>query len=64
MIIATALGFYLLAGLLFAVVFVVAGIHRLDTNARGSGVLFRIMMLPGTIALWPLLMVRWLGTRS
>ena len=64
MIIASAIGLYLLTGLLFAIAFVAAGIHRVDVNARGSGVVFRITMGPGSIVLWPLLMVRWLRTRS
>lgn len=48
-------------GVLFAVAFVTTGVKRLDTNARGSGVAFRLLILPGSAALWPLLLGRWIG---
>lgn len=54
---------YAAFGLLFAVVFVVAGVGRIDHAAAGSGLGFRLMILPGAAALWPLLLVRWINTR-
>lgn len=53
-------GAYLVIGLLFAVPFVLRGVNRIDEVARDSGWGFRLMILPGSIALWPLLLVRWL----
>jgi hypothetical protein len=58
-ILATA-GIYALAGLVFAVAFVTAGIGRIDSAARGAPPAFRLLVLPGSIALWPLLAARWL----
>jgi hypothetical protein len=52
---------YALAGLLFGIAFVASGIHRLDHLAKGSGIGFRLLVLPGSAALWPFLLVRWLG---
>jgi len=47
-------------GAVFAVPFLAAGIHRVDSHAKGSGLGFRLLVFPGVAALWPLLMGRWL----
>ncbi len=52
-------GVYLLAGLAFAVPFLIAGAARLDSSARGAGWGFRLIIVPGVAALWPLLAWRW-----
>lgn len=46
-------------GVCFAVAFVVSGVARIDARAAGSGVGFRLLILPGAAALWPVLAVRW-----
>lgn len=46
-------------GLVFAVLFVTMGIERVDPLAKGSGIGFRLIVLPGVAALWPLLLARW-----
>ncbi|MBI1765305.1 MAG: hypothetical protein HYR56_28150 [Acidobacteria bacterium] len=51
---------YALLGLLFAPAFVAFGVTRLDAAARGTGLGFRLLILPGVAALWPLLLWRWL----
>jgi hypothetical protein len=51
---------YFSLGFLFAVAFVTTGVSRLDPNAKGSGVLFRLLILPGSAAFWPLLLRRWI----
>jgi hypothetical protein len=56
---AAALGLYAGAGLLFALPFLAWGLPRIDTAARGSSLAFRLLILPGTVALWPLLLRRW-----
>lgn len=47
-------------GLLFAIFFVLIGVGRMDASAKGTPVFFRLLILPGAAALWPLLLVRWL----
>ena len=47
-------------GLLFAVVFTIFGVGRMDASAKGAPVFFRLLILPGAAALWPLLLRRWL----
>lgn len=54
-----ALEAYSAAGLLFAAAFVFR-VQRVDSEAQGSGIGFRLLILPGVAALWPLLLSRWL----
>jgi hypothetical protein len=58
--IAVALGLYAAAGLLFALPFLAWGLPRIDTAARGTSLAFRLIILPGAIALWPVLLRWWL----
>jgi hypothetical protein len=53
-------GIYAFIGLLFGLLFVTWGVSRIDPSARGAGVGFRLMVLPGVMALWPLMGRRWL----
>jgi hypothetical protein len=55
---------YATLGLLFAVPFVLRGIGRIDAAAQESSWGFRVLVLPGAAALWPLLLRRWLSRRS
>jgi hypothetical protein len=50
---------YAAIGILFGIAFVTVGIGRVDPVAKGSGVGFRLIILPGAAALWPLLLGRW-----
>jgi len=50
---------YTLLGLGFALLFVTRGVTRVDPAARGTGWGFRLLLLPGAVALWPLLARRW-----
>jgi hypothetical protein len=54
-----ALGLYAALGLAFAVAFVVRGVGRIDPAARDASWGFRLVVLPGVVALWPLLARRW-----
>lgn len=59
----TALGVYAGVGLLFGVAFVTRGAARIDPQAVGGSWGFRLAILPGVAALWPLLAGRWLRRR-
>jgi hypothetical protein len=50
---------YSVVGLVFGLAFVTLGISRLDPVAQGSGLGFRVIVLPGVVALWPFLLLRW-----
>jgi hypothetical protein len=54
-------GGYLLAGFLFGLAFVTLGVTRIDPAARGTSAAFRLLILPGSLALWPLLATKWAG---
>jgi hypothetical protein len=56
-----ALGVYLLCGLVFAIPFAFIGAGRIDPHACHGSWGFRALIIPGTMALWPLLARRWLG---
>ncbi len=55
-----ALGLYAGVGLLFALPFLAWGLPRMDAATRGTSFAFHLILLPGTAALWPLLLRRWL----
>ncbi len=54
-----AVGVYASLGLVFAVLFVWLGVQRLDSEAQGSGIGFRLLILPGVAAFWPMFLYRW-----
>ena len=49
---------YAVLGVLFALPFVSAGVQRIDSQAKGSGFGFRVLIFPGAVAFWPLLLHR------
>ncbi|GJM21606.1 MAG: hypothetical protein DHS20C15_15210 [Planctomycetota bacterium] len=60
----SASGVYVALGLLFALAFVIAGAQRIDPDARGGSWGFKLAVLPGVCALWPLLALRWARGRT
>jgi hypothetical protein len=55
---------YLISGLLFALPFLVKGVHSLDEGVKKSSVFMKILIFPGTVALWPLLLSKWRKTKK
>ena len=51
---------YAIAGVTFAAAFVLVGVQRIDSQAKGTSAGFRALIFPGVAALWPLLLRRWL----
>ena len=51
---------YLVVGAAVGVSFIVFGIGRVDPGARGAPWGFRLIVLPGVIALWPWIAARWI----
>ena len=49
---------YAIAGLIFAVPFVIFGIQRVDPDVKGWNIPFRLIILPGLCAFWPLFAIR------
>ena len=55
------LGLYLAIGLVFAVPFAFIGAGKIDSHAAHGSWGFRLLIIPGSMALWPLLLRRWLS---
>jgi hypothetical protein len=53
-----AVGIYAVLGAVFAAVFLLWGIDRIDPSAAGAYA-FRPLLIPGTVLLWPLVAARW-----
>lgn len=53
------IGVYLAIGAVFALAFAWRGAAAIDPLARGAGLGFRLLVLPGAAALWPMLLGRW-----
>ena len=54
------LAIYFACGILFAVPFVPVGAKKIDPHAAHGSWGFRLLIIPGTLAFWPLLLRRWL----
>jgi hypothetical protein len=54
------LALYSFAGSIFAIAFLIFGITRIDEEAKGSGIGFRLLIAPGVVTFWPTLLKRWL----
>lgn len=61
LLVVRALEAYLAVGLLFAVPFVTRWVGRTDSRAHEGSRGFRLLIVPGTTLLWPLLARRLLG---
>ena len=59
-LIVLAFGLYALLGLLIGLVFMFGGAGRIDPAAKGKGLPFRVrlLILPGIIGLWPLMLTK------
>ena len=57
-------GCYFVCGVLFAAVFVTVGVSGVDATAKGAGLGFRMLILPGSVALWPYLLIKWVRGRN
>jgi hypothetical protein len=53
-------GVYLASGLVFAIPFVLRGVTRIDPHAEPGTWGFRLLIVPGTVFLWPILARRWM----
>lgn len=52
------LAVYLAVGALFAAVIAIKGLGRIDAGAREMPWSARVLILPGLVALWPLMLVK------
>ncbi len=57
------LALFFALGAVFALAFVSRGAGRVDADARGATLGFRVAIFPGCVALWPWLLGRWLAAK-
>jgi hypothetical protein len=50
---------YSALGFVFALSFAACGAAAIDEAARGAPLGFRLLIIPGSAALWPFLAIRW-----
>ncbi|MDA7494457.1 hypothetical protein N8467_00155 [bacterium] len=62
--VAYAIELYLLVGLLFAIWFALRGAAKLDPAAANGSWGFRLLLVPQTIVIWPLALIRLAGGRG
>jgi len=53
------LGAYMACGLVFAIPFALVGVKKIDPHAAHGSWGFRLLVIPGAMAFWPLLLRRW-----
>lgn len=63
-LVAIAIEAYLVAGALFAVVFLPRGVLAIDDGLRTSPVMVRVLLAPGMTLLWPIFLRRWITGRG
>ena len=51
---------YLLLGVLFVVPFLLKGLTKVDESAHGGTIGFKIIIIPGVIVFWPVLLTKWI----
>lgn len=63
-IVVAAFETYALLGAGFALIFLPRAVARLDPGVAGAPTTLRLLIMPGVIALWPLLAWKWIAARS
>ena len=51
---------YLLGGVLFVIPFLMKGLKEIDEGAHDSTIGFKIIIIPGVIVFWPVLLSKWM----
>ena len=51
---------YLVLGVLFVIPFLMKGLNKVDEGANGSTIGFKIIIIPGVIVFWPVLLSKWM----
>ncbi|MEO1151628.1 MAG: hypothetical protein AAFW83_11670 [Pseudomonadota bacterium] len=63
MVLLGALG-YFAVGFVVALIAILALVPRLDAAAAGASIMFRMLIVPGLILLWPVMVVRFASGRK
>lgn len=52
-------GLYLVIGIVFYFPFMKKGVHHMDDGVKSAPRFFKLLIFPGVMALWPLLLRKW-----
>ena len=63
-VIVTIFGIYLAIGVLVAVVFVIFGAAQIDPGAKGMPPQARILIFPGVMGLWPIMLAKFFTQKA
>jgi hypothetical protein len=63
-IIETVMLTYLSLGFVFSIAFLTIGITKIDHAVKGSTWGFRLIIFPGVIVLWPVLLLKWINSSN
>jgi hypothetical protein len=58
-VILALIGAYLALGIPVGIAFIARGVDRIDPAMGSSPKRVRLVILPGAVALWPILLVKW-----
>jgi hypothetical protein len=50
---------YLAVGVVFVIPFLVKGLTKVNSSAQGGTIGFKIIIIPGVIVFWPVLLSKW-----
>ena len=59
-----AVAVYFSGGALFTVIFLFRGLNKVDERTHGATVGFKIIIIPGCIVLWPILLRKWMAAAN
>jgi hypothetical protein len=57
----TIVGGYFAVGAVVALLFIPFGLRRVDMVAAGGPLRFKLLIAPGVVVLWPVILALWLG---
>ena len=55
----TGIRVYLICGFFFSLAFIFKGVKVLDEGSHGAGIGFKLIIIPGCMVFWPLLLIKW-----
>jgi hypothetical protein len=58
MIFLVLIGCYLICGIIFSIVFLLKWIECIDEDSKQTGVAFKLIIAPGCVLFWPLLLYK------
>jgi hypothetical protein len=58
-----AITVYMVAGFVFTIFFQIKGLSKIDEGVHGATIGFRIIIIPGCIVFWPVLLRKWVKNK-